>query len=248
VNLTLKVWRQDGPNDPGRFETYQASDVKDEMSFLEMLDVVNENLIEAGREPITFDSDCREGICGTCGLVIKGTAHGTHAATTTCEVRMRSFKDGETITVEPFRAGPFPIIKDLVVDRTAFDRIQQKGGYVSANVGSAPDGNAVPVPKHAADKAMDAASCIGCGACVAACPNASASLFVSAKISQLSWLPQGAPERGRRALAMVAQMDDEGFGDCSNHGECEAVCPKEISIENIARMRREFLKGAFRGA
>ncbi len=248
MTIHLKIWRQARGAKSGQFVDYTVPNVLPAMSFLEMLDILNEDLVKKGQEAVEFDSDCREGICGTCGLVIKGTAHGPHAATTTCEVRMRSFKDGETITVEPFRAGPFPIIKDLVVDRTAFDRIQQKGGYVSANVGSAPDGNAVPVPKTAADKAMDAASCIGCGACVAACPNASASLFVSAKISQLSWLPQGAPERGRRALAMVAQMDGEGFGDCSNHGECEAVCPKEISIENIARMRREFMKGAFKGA
>ncbi len=248
MTIHLKIWRQARGAKSGKFVDYTVQNIQPEMSFLEMLDILNEDLVKKGEEAVEFDSDCREGICGTCGLVIKGTAHGPHPATTTCEVRMRGFRDGETITVEPFRAGPIPIIKDLVVDRTAIDRVQQKGGYVTANVGSAPDGNAVPVPKHAADKAMDAASCIGCGACVAACPNASASLFVSAKISQLSWLPQGAPERGRRALAMVAQMDDEGFGDCSNHGECEAVCPKEISIENIARMRREFMKGAFRGA
>ena len=216
------------------------------MSFLEMLDILNEQLVKKGEEAVEFDNDCREGICGTCGLVIQGVAHGINAATTTCEVRMRHFKDGDTITVEPFRAGPFPIIKDLVVDRTAFDRIQQQGGFISVNVGSAPDANAVLVPKADADKAMDAAACIGCGACVAACPNASASLFVSAKISQLAYLPQGEPERTRRALAMVAQMDDEGFGNCSNHGECEAVCPKEISIENIAKMRREFTKAAFK--
>jgi succinate dehydrogenase / fumarate reductase iron-sulfur subunit len=248
MTIHLKIWRQARGAKSGRFVDYKVRNVQPEMSFLEMLDILNEDLVKKGEEAVEFDSDCREGICGTCGLVIKGTAHGTHAATTTCEVRMRQFKDGETVTVEPFRAGPFPIIKDLVVDRTAFDRIQQKGGYVTANVGSAPDGNAVPVPKFAADKAMDAAACIGCGACVAACPNASASLFVSAKVSQLAWLPQGDPERGRRALAMVAQMDAEGFGDCSNHGECEAVCPKEISIENIAKMRREYMKGAFKGA
>jgi len=248
MTIHLKIWRQARGAKSGRFVDYTVENVQPEMSFLEMLDILNEQLVKKGEEAVEFDSDCREGICGTCGLVIQGTAHGRHPATTTCEVRMRSFHDGETVTVEPFRAGPFPVIKDLVVDRSAFDRIQQKGGYVTANVGSAPDGNAVPVPKYEADKAMDAAACIGCGACVAACPNASASLFVSAKISQLSWLPQGAPERGRRALAMVAQMDTEGFGDCSNHGECEAVCPKEISIENIARMRREFVKGALKGA
>ena len=247
MTIHLKIWRQARGAKSGKFVDYTVDNIQPEMSFLEMLDILNEDLVKKGEEAVEFDSDCREGICGTCGLVIKGTAHGTHAATTTCEVRMRSFRAGETVTVEPFRAGPFPIIKDLVVDRTAFDRIQQKGGYVTANVGSAPDGNAVPVPKYEADKAMDAAACIGCGACVAACPNASASLFVSAKVSQLSWLPQGDPERGRRALAMVAQMDQEGFGDCSNHGECEAVYPKEVSIENIARMRREFVKGALKG-
>ena len=248
MTIHLKIWRQARGASSGRFVDYTVENVQPEMSFLEMLDILNEQLVKKGEEAVEFDSDCREGICGTCGLVIKGTAHGTHPATTTCEVRMRGFRDGETVTVEPFRAAPFPIIKDLVVDRASFDRIQQKGGYVTANVGSAPDGNAVLVPKTSADKAMDAAACIGCGACVAACPNASASLFVSAKISQLSRLPQGEPERGRRALAMVAQMDDEGFGDCSNHGECEAVCPKEISIENIALMRREFLRGAIKGA
>ncbi len=245
MTINLKIWRQASGAADGGFVAYTVENVLPEMSFLEMLDLLNEQLALKGEAAVEFDSDCREGICGTCGLVIKGTAHGPHAATTTCEVRMRHFHDGETITVEPFRAKPFPILKDLVVDRTAFDRIQQKGGFITANVGSAPDGNAVPIPKTDADKAMDAASCIGCGACVAACPNASASLFVSAKISQLSYLPQGQVERGRRALAMVTQMDAEEFGDCSNHGECEAVCPKEVSIENIARMRREFIKGAF---
>ncbi|RKZ17108.1 succinate dehydrogenase/fumarate reductase iron-sulfur subunit [bacterium] len=248
ITINLKIWRQARGADKGNFVDYTVENVLPEMSFLEMLDILNEQLVKKGEEAVEFDNDCREGICGTCGLVIKGVAHGPHAATTTCEVRMRNFTDGETVTVEPFRAGPFPIIKDLVVDRLAFDRIQQKGGFVSMNVGSAPDGNAVPVPKVSADKAMDAASCIGCGACVAACPNASASLFVSAKISQFAYLPQGEPERVRRALAMVAQMDEEGFGDCSNHGECEAVCPKEISIEHIAKMRREYLRGAIRGA
>ncbi|MBD3222994.1 succinate dehydrogenase/fumarate reductase iron-sulfur subunit, partial [bacterium] len=227
----------------GRFESYTVPGIIDEMSFLEVLDILNEDLARKGEEPIEFDSDCREGICGTCGLVIQGIAHGPEHACTTCEIRMRQFRDGETITVEPFRAGPFPVLKDLVVDREPFDRIQSAGGFVTANVGSAPDGNAIPVPKPDADKAMDAASCIGCGACVAACPNASASLFVSAKIAQLARLPQGQTERKRRALNMVEVMDREGFGDCSNHGECEAVCPKEISIENIAVMRREYLKG-----
>jgi len=245
--IHLKIWRQARGQAKGRFVDYTVENVLPLMSFLEMLDVLNEDLVKKGEEAVEFDNDCREGICGTCGMIINGVAHGLHAGTTTCEVRMRSFKDGETITLEPFRAGPFPIIKDLVVDRDAFDRIQGKGGFVTANVGAAPDGNAFMVPKEAADNAIDAAACIGCGACVAACPNASASLFVSAKISQFSWLPQGDPERTRRALLMVEQMDAEGFGDCSNHGECEAVCPKEISIQNIARMRREFVKAAFKG-
>ncbi len=247
MTIHLKIWRQARGSDSGGFVDYTVENVLPEMSFLEMLDILNETLVQKGEEAIEFDNDCREGICGTCGMVIGGVAHGPHAGSTTCEIRMRQFKDGDTITVEPFRAKPFTIIKDLVVDRSAFDRIQQKGGFVSVNVGSAPDGNAFPIPKDHADHAMDAAACIGCGACVAACPNASASLFVSAKISQLSWLPQGEPERSRRALAMIAQMDAEGFGDCSNHGECEAVCPKEISIQNIARMRREYLKGAIKG-
>jgi len=247
MTIHLKIWRQKRGETKGRFVDYTVKNVLPLMSFLEMLDILNEDLVKKGEEAIEFDNDCREGICGTCGMIIDGVAHGTHGGTTTCEVRMRTYKDGDTITVEPFRAGPFPIIKDLIVDRSAFDRIQGKGGFVSANVGSAPDGNAIMVPKEAADNAIDAAACIGCGACVAACPNASASLFVSAKISQFSWLPQGDPERTRRALLMVAQMDDEGFGDCSNHGECEAVCPKEISIQNIARMRREFIKAAVKG-
>jgi len=247
MTIHLKIWRQARGAASGKFVDYTVKNVLAEMSFLEMLDILNEELVQKGEEAVEFDNDCREGICGTCGMVISGVAHGPYAASTTCEIRMRQFKDGDTLTVEPFRAKPFPIIKDLVVDRSAFDRIQQEGGFVTMNVGSAPDGNAFPISKEHADKAMDAAACIGCGACVAACPNASAALFVSAKISQLSWLPQGEPERGRRSLAMVAQMDDEGFGDCSNHGECEAVCPKEISIENIARMRREFVKGALKG-
>ena len=247
MTIHLKVWRQARGEKSGRFQEYTVENVRPEMSFLEMMDVLNEQLIARGEPVIEFDSDCREGICGTCGMVIQGVAHGPRAATTTCELRMRNFRDGETITVEPLRAKAFPVVKDLVVDRSAFDRIQQAGGYVTINCGSAPDGNAVPVPKSAADKAMDAAACIGCGACVAACPNASASLFVSAKISQLALLPQGQAERDRRALAMIAQMDAEGFGDCSNHGECQAVCPKEISIENIARMRREYFKAALKG-
>ena len=247
MTIHLKIWRQARGASGGKFVDYTVENVLNEMSFLEMLDLLNEDLVKKGQEAIEFDNDCREGICGTCGMVVGGVAHGTHAGTTTCEIRMRSYHDGDTITLEPFRAKPFPIIKDLVVDRSAFDRIQSKGGFVSTNVGSAPDGNAQLIPKEAADNAIDAATCIGCGACVAACPNASASLFVSAKISQFSWLPQGEPERARRALCMIDQMDSEGFGNCSNHGECEAVCPKEISIQNIARMRREFIKAAFKG-
>ena len=248
MNLTLHVWRQANAGAEGRFVTYQASDVSPDMSFLEMLDVVNEELITKGEQPIAFDHDCREGICGTCGLMINGVAHGPQAATTTCQLHMRHFSDGDELTIEPWRATAFPVLKDLVVDRGALDRIIQAGGYISASTGSAQDANALPVPKESADLAMDAAACIGCGACVAACPNASASLFVSAKISQLAWLPQGGPERGRRALAMIAQMDSEGFGDCSNHGECEGVCPKQISIQNIAKMRREYIKAAWSGA
>jgi succinate dehydrogenase / fumarate reductase iron-sulfur subunit len=244
MTIHLRIWRQARNQEKGRLVDYTIENVLPEMSFLEVLDLLNEQLTRKGEEPVEFDSDCREGICGTCGLVIQGVAHGPYAATTTCELRMRRFKDGDTLTVEPFRARPFPVIKDLVVNRSAFDRIQAQGGYVSTNLGSAPDGNAIPISKPDADNAMDAATCIGCGACVASCPNASASLFVSAKISQLSYLPQGNAERGRRALAMIQQMDKEGFGDCSNHGECEAVCPKEISIKNIARMRREFYMGA----
>ena len=248
MTIHLKVWRQASRAAKGKFVDYTVDGVQPEMSLLELLDILNEQLVHKGEEALEFDNDCREGICGTCGLVVSGVAHGRHAATTTCEIRMRTYKDGDTITIEPFRAGPFPIIKDLVVDRAPFDRIQQQGGFTSVNVGSAPDANDQLISKPDSDKAMDAAACIGCGACVAACPNASASLFVSAKISQFANLPQGGPERARRALAMVAQMDEEGFGDCSNHGECEAVCPKEISIEHIARMRREFVRGAFKGA
>jgi len=246
MTIHLKIWRQARGAKDGKFVDYTVQNILPEMSFLEMLDILNEDLVKKGEEAVEFDNDCREGICGTCGMVVSGVAHGTHAATTTCEIRMRHYKDGDTITVEPFRATPFPIIKDLVVDRSAFDRIQQKGGFATMNVGSAPDGNALLIPKEDQDKAMDAAACIGCGACVASCPNASASLFVSAKISQFAYLPQGEPEQVKRALAMVKQMDEEGFGDCSNHGECEACCPKEISIENIAKMRREFIKAAFK--
>lgn len=248
MKFQIKVWRQKNRDTAGRFETYPVEDVIPEMSFLEMLDLLNEQLLKRGESPIEFDSDCREGICGTCGLVIDGMAHGPKRACTTCELRMRHFPEGGTITVEPFRARGFPVLKDLVVDRSAFDRIMASGGYTSVNTGSAPDANAMLIPKVIAEKAMDSAACIGCGACVAACPNASASLFVSAKISQLSFLPQGAVERKERAIRMVGQMDREGFGNCSNHAECEAACPKSISIENIARMRREFMKGVFAGA
>lgn len=247
MRFNLKIWRQSGPAAEGRLVDYSVEGVSAEMSVLEMLDLLNERLTEAGDEPIAFDSDCREGICGACGLVIDGVAHGPKAMTTTCELRMRAFQDGTTIVIEPFRAAAFTPVKDLVVDRSAFDRIISGGGYVSINAGSAPDANATPVGKSAADDAMDAAICIGCGACVAACPNASASLFTAAKIAQLAALPQGEPERGRRAGRMVSRMDAEGFGDCSNHGECEAVCPKGISIETIATMRREYIRSALRG-
>ncbi len=242
MNLTLKIWRQSGPAKPGKFETYHLDDVNPDMSFLEMLDVLNEKLIKQGEVPVEFDSDCREGICGTCGLIINGIAHGGNERTATCQLHMRHFKDGDTITIEPFRAKSFPIIKDLVIDRSAFDRILQKGGYISVNTGSAPEANLIPIPKEVADEAMDSAECIGCGACVAACPNAAAALFVGAKISQFAKLPQGEPERKKRALAMIEQMDLEEFGNCSNHGECEAVCPKGISLVNIAKMRREYLR------
>lgn len=247
MKFHLKVWRQPGPDAPGRFEEYTVDNVLPEMSFLEMLDQLNEQLIRENKEPVEFDSDCREGICGTCGLVIDGMPHGPRLGCTTCELRMRHFPDGSTITVEPFRADAFPVIKDLVVDRSAFDRIMAAGGYVSVNTGSAPDANTILIPKDVAEEAMDAAACIGCGACVAACPNASASLFVGAKISQLALLPQGQLEREARARGMVEQMDLEGFGGCSNHGECEAACPKGISIVNIARMRREFMRSMIAG-
>ncbi len=244
MKVNVKVWRQANREAKGRFETYPVEDIIPEMSFLEMLDLMNEQLLKRNGSPVEFDSDCREGICGTCGLVINGAAHGAKRACTTCELRMRHFEDGETITVEPFRAHGFPVIKDLVVDRQSFERIIGAGGYISVNTGSAPDANAIPVSKDLAEQSMDAASCIGCGACVAACPNASAALFVSAKISQFALLPQGEPERKRRAIRMVEQMDREGFGNCSNHAECEAACPKSISIENIARMRREYTRAA----
>jgi succinate dehydrogenase / fumarate reductase iron-sulfur subunit len=242
MNLTLRVWRQKNTTTNGQFVEYSAKDISPDMSFLEMLDVVNEELIKRGDEQIAFDHDCREGICGMCSLVINGTPHGPLKATTTCQLHMRSFKDGDTITIEPWRASAFPVIKDLVVDRSAFDRIIQAGGYVSVSTGGAPDGNAIPVPKEDADKAFDAAACIGCGACVAACKNASAMLFVSAKISHLSLLPQGKVEETRRVLNMIEQMDAEGFGNCTNRGSCEAACPKEISLDNIARMNRLYAK------
>ena len=242
MTVKLLIWRQSGPAAPGKIVPYTMENVLPEMSFLEMLDLLNEKLVHEGVDPVAVDSDCREGICGTCGLVINGIAHGPSAGAATCEVRMRSFKDGETIVIEPFRAASFPVIKDLVVDRSSFDRIMAAGGYVSINTGSAPEANMIPVPRHNAESAMDAAACIGCAACVAACPNASASLFTSAKISQYAQLPQGRAEAERRVVRMVDAMDAEGFGNCSNHGECEAVCPKEISIFNIGRMRREYLK------
>ena len=242
MNITLKVWRQDGPNDKGRMETYPVADVSPDMSFLEMMDVLNDQLIRDGKDPVAFDHDCREGICGMCSMYINGEAHGPGRGVTTCQLHMRSFKDGDTIYVEPWRAKAFPVMKDLVVDRGAFDRIIQAGGYVSVNTsGNTQDANARPIPKEDADKAFDAATCIGCGACVATCKNSSAMLFVSAKVSQLALLPQGEPERKRRVLRMVEQMDKEGFGNCTNTGACEVECPKGISLENIARMNREYL-------
>ena len=242
-NLTLKVWRQSGPQDTGRFETHEVAEISDEASFLELLDVLNEQLINENKEAVVFDHDCREGICGTCSLMINGVAHGPQRATTTCQLHMRKFKDGETIYVEPWRAKAFPVIKYLVVDRSAFDRIQQAGGFVSVNTsGRTMDANAIPIGKAEADKAFEAATCIGCGACVASCKNASAMLFVSAKVSQLALLPQGQVEAQQRVLNMVKQMDEEGFGNCTNTGACAVECPKEISLENIARMNREYLK------
>jgi succinate dehydrogenase / fumarate reductase iron-sulfur subunit len=244
VNLTLHVWRQKNAREAGRFVTYAAADVSPDTSFLEMLDVVNEGLIAKGEDPIAFDHDCREGICGACGVVINGAPHGPKRRTTTCQLHMRSFSDGDEVTLEPWRAGSFPVVRDLIVDRSAFDRIIAAGGFISAPIGSAVDGNALPVRKENADLAMDAAACIGCGACVAACPNASASLFTAAKIGHLAMLPQGQPERMERALSMIARMDAEGFGSCTNHEECEAVCPKGISVQFIARMNADFIRAS----
>ena len=249
MDLTLHVWRQDGPDSAGRLETYrdEARDISEHMSFLEMLDVVNERLIEQGKEPIVFDHDCREGICGACGLMINGAAHGPQARTTACQLHMRQFSDGDEITIEPWRATAFPVVRDLMVDRSAFDRIIASGGYVSVNTGSAPDANEILVPKADADVAMDAAACIGCGACVAQCPNSAAQLFTSAKVSHLGQLPQGQPERWQRVVDMVAQMEAETFGSCTNHRECEAACPKGISTDFIAQMNRDYLRALAKG-
>jgi succinate dehydrogenase / fumarate reductase, iron-sulfur subunit len=245
MDLTLRVWRQAGPDAPGRFETYQATDVKEDMSFLEMLDVLNERLLAEGTEPIAFESDCREGICGSCGVMINGQAHGPQRGTATCQLHMRLYADGDVIVVEPFRSAAFPVVKDLVVDRSAFDRIIAAGGYITVPTGSAPDANLIPVPKDDADLAMDAAACIGCGACVAACPNGAANLFTAAKIAHLNLLPQGRPEREERTEHMVDTME-RFFGSCTNHRECEAACPKEISIDFIAMMNRDYLRAKLR--
>ena len=242
MRIHLKVWRQPGPDKPGLLVPYTADDISPDMSFLEMLDVVNETLIRKAEDPIAFDSDCREGICGTCGFMVSGIAHGPDPGTTVCQLHMRRFRDGDTLTLEPWRAKAFPVIKDLVVDRSSLDRIIQAGGYTSINTGGAQDANAILIPKPLADLAMDSAACIGCGACVAACKNASAALFTAAKISHLALLPQGQVERATRVVSMVNRHDGEGFGSCSNEGECEAVCPKEIPITNIARMNREYFK------
>ncbi len=246
MNLVLHVWRQAGPNTKGGFARYDARDVSEHMSFLELLDVVNEGLIAKGEDPIAFEHDCREGICGSCGMMINGEAHGPVRGVTVCQLHLRSFRDGDALWVEPWRARAFPVLKDLVVDRGALDRIIQAGGFISVRAGSAPDANAIPIPKDDADLAFDAATCIGCGACVAACPNASATLFTAAKICHLGLLPQGQPERDRRVLAMVERMDAEAFGGCTNHAECQAACPKEISIDFIARMNRDLFNAALR--
>ena len=240
LQLTLNIWRQRSSSESGKFETYEVDNLNTHMSFLEMLDVLNEKLVAEDKEPVAFDHDCREGICGMCSMVINGRPHGPMKGTTTCQLHMRHFNSGDTITIEPWRAKAFPVVKDLVVDRSSFDRIIQSGGYVSVNTGSAPDGNAIPIPKSIAEEAFDAAACIGCGACVASCKNASASLFVSAKISQLSLLPQGQPEKNERVKNMVAQMDEEGFGHCTNTGACQAECPKEISVEYIRKMNLDY--------
>lgn len=247
MNLTLHIWRQAGPEIPGRFETYTLDEVSPHMSFLEMLDVLNEHLIAEGKEPVAFEHDCREGICGSCGMVINGRPHGPRHRTTACQLHMRMFNDGDELWIEPWRARAFPVLKDLIVDRSAFDRIIAAGGYISVHSGGVPDANAIPVPKPAADRAFDAAACIGCGACVAACPNASAMLFVAAKVAHLGSLPQGQPERYRRVRRMVEQMEAEGFGHCSNHYECEAACPKGISIEYIATLNRDLQRATIAG-
>lgn len=247
MNFTLKIWRQKNAKDPGRLETYPVQNISSHMSFLEMLDVLNEKLMSEGKDPVAFDHDCREGICGTCGVMINGRPHGPRKATTTCQLHMRSFQDGDTIVIEPFRARAFPVLRDLVVDRSSFDRIIQSGGFISANTGSAPEANSMPVGKTVADEAMNAAACIGCGACVASCPNAAAMLFTGAKITHLGLLPQGQPERYQRGLKMVETMDAEGFGHCTNAAECTEACPKEIPIEVIARMNRDYVASTVRG-
>ena len=245
MRLTVHVWRQGGPTDTGGFERHDLPDISEHASFLEMLDVLNEMLVASGGDPVAFEHDCREGICGSCGMVINGVAHGPHGGVTTCQLHMRSFSDGDEIWIEPWRAAAFPVLKDLVVDRSAFDRIIGAGGFISVNTGSAPDGNAIAVPKDDAERALDAAECIGCGACVAACPNASAMLFTAAKAGHLGLLPQGQAERMSRTRQMVAKMDEEGFGSCTNHGACETVCPKEIGIDFIARLNRDVIKASF---
>ncbi len=247
LSLTLKIWRQPNAQSHGQFETYQLEDVSPDMSFLEMLDVLNERLIQDGEEPVAFDHDCREGICGACGMMINGQAHGPDAETTTCQLHMRRFSDGDMIVIEPWRARAFPVVRDLVVDRSAFDRIMKSGGYISVNTGNAPDANAILVPHDESENAMNAAACIGCGACVAACKNASAMLFVSAKVSHLALLPQGKPERRERVISMIAQMDKEGFGSCTVTEECEAACPAGISVSNIGRLNREYMKAMLGG-
>ena len=245
MKLTLRIWRQESPADKGRLVSYPMDDVAEDMSFIELLDILNQRLIKKGERPVAFDHDCREGICGSCGFMISGLAHGPQKLTTTCQLFMRQFKDGDTIVAEPFRSKAFTVIKDLIVDRSALDKIVQAGGFISARTGSSPDANAILISKAASDRSMDAAACIGCGACVAACPNGSAMLFTAAKISHLGYLPQGQPERNQRALRMVAKMEELGFGACTNHGECEAVCPKGVSVDFIARLNRDYLKASF---